>query len=29
MFWQTLALGGVYVAVYYFLAAFVFSGREL
>lgn len=29
VFAQTLALGGVYVAVYYFLAAFVFAGREL
>lgn len=29
LFWQTTALGGVYLAVYYFLAAFVFAGREL
>jgi len=29
LFLQTLALGGLYVAVYFFLAALVFSGREL
>ncbi len=29
MFAQTLALGGLYVAVYFFLAAIVFAGREL
>lgn len=29
LFLQTLALGGLYVAVYFLLAALVFSGREL
>jgi len=29
LFLQTLALGGLYVAVYFFLAALVFAGREL
>jgi ABC-type Na+ efflux pump permease subunit len=29
LFLQTLALGGLYVAVYFFLASLVFSGREL
>lgn len=29
MFWQILALGGVYLLVYYALAAFIFAGREL
>ena len=29
LFVQTLALGGLYVAVYFFLAAIVFAGREL
>lgn len=29
IFWQTMALGGMYVAVYYFVAAFIFTGREL
>lgn len=29
LFLQTLALGGLYVAVYFFLAAIVFAGREL
>jgi hypothetical protein len=29
LFLQTFALGGLYVAVYFFLAALVFSGREL
>ncbi|MCX7869515.1 MAG: hypothetical protein N2322_06135, partial [Terrimicrobiaceae bacterium] len=29
LFLKTAALGGVYVAVYFALAAFVFSGREL
>lgn len=29
MFWQILALGGVYLVVYYVLAAFIFAGREL
>lgn len=29
LFFQTLALGGLYVAVYFFLAALVFSNREL
>ncbi|MFZ4599891.1 MAG: hypothetical protein ACOYNN_14705, partial [Terrimicrobiaceae bacterium] len=29
LFLQTMALGGLYVAVYFFLAAMVFAGREL
>lgn len=29
IFWQTFALGWVYVAVYYLLASFIFAGREL
>ena len=29
LFFETLALGGLYVAVYFFLAALVFAGREL
>ncbi len=29
LFLQTLALGGIYVAVYFFLAGLVFAGREL
>ena len=29
LFLQTMALGGIYVAVYFFLAAIVFAGREL
>jgi ABC-type transport system involved in multi-copper enzyme maturation permease subunit len=29
LFWQTVALGGVYVAVYYFMACFFFQNREL
>ncbi|MFV0337894.1 MAG: ABC transporter permease [Chthoniobacterales bacterium] len=29
IFWQTFILGWIYVAVYYFLASFIFSGREL
>jgi cobalamin synthase len=29
MFWQIMALGGVYLLVYYALAAFMFAGREL
>lgn len=29
LFWKTFALGGVYVAVYYSVASFVFAGREL
>ena len=29
LFLQTLSLGGLYVAVYFFLAAIVFAGREL
>ena len=28
-FWQTVALGGVYTAVYYAVACFLFQGREL
>jgi ABC-type transport system involved in multi-copper enzyme maturation permease subunit len=29
IFWQTVALGGVYVAVYYAVACFLFQNREL
>ena len=29
VFWQTMALGGVYTAVYYALACFLFQNREL
>jgi hypothetical protein len=29
IFWQTVALGGVYIAVYYALACFLFQNREL
>jgi hypothetical protein len=29
LFWQSLALGGVYVAVYYAVACFLFQNREL
>jgi len=29
VFWQTFALGWVYVAVYYLVASFIFTGREL
>jgi hypothetical protein len=29
IFWQTVALGGVYVLVYYAVACFLFQNREL
>ena len=29
LFWQTVALGGVYIAVYYAVACFLFQNREL
>ena len=29
LFWQTVALGGVYIAVYYVVACFLFQNREL
>ena len=29
IFWQTFVLGWFYVAVYYFVASFIFAGREL
>ena len=29
LFWQTAALGGVYIAVYYAVACFIFQNREL
>ena len=29
LFWQTVALGGVYIAVYYAVACFLFKNREL
>lgn len=29
IFWKTFALGGVYIAVYYSFASFIFAGREL
>ena len=29
IFWQTMALGGIYASVYYSLACFLFQNREL
>jgi hypothetical protein len=29
LFWQTMALGGVYTAVYFAVACFLFQNREL
>ena len=29
LFWQTVALGGIYIAVYYVVACFLFQNREL
>lgn len=29
IFWKTFALGGIYIAVYYSFASFIFAGREL